>query len=128
MNTIENVLIDTIEFNTPLPVNYEDVIGMFTSEHDSDCCEHHELDFEWKKEEFETVKQFLKKVDKIEIKWTPGMWITLRMYDREKEFWFFIPWRGYNNGYYSDNLTLIVKLKNGFEKRYDIREYQNVEG
>ena len=109
-------------------MNYEDVIWIFSSYHHWDCCEWHELDFEWKEVEFETVKQILSKVDKIEIKWTPWMGITLRMYDSDKEFGFFIPWRGSNNGYYSDDLSLIVSLKNWFKKEYDIREYQDVKG
>lgn len=125
-NIPENIFIDMLYFNPPLPMNYEDVIWMFSSSHDSSCCEWHELDFEWKEEEFETLKQFLWKVDKIEIKWTPWMWITLRIYDWAKEFWFFIPGRGSNNGYYSDNLTLDVKMKNWFCKSYDIAEYQDI--
>lgn len=124
MNTTENIFIDTLIFNPPLPMNYEDVIEMFSSKHQQDCCEYHYLDFEWKKEEFETVKSILSKVDKIDIKWTPWMGITLRMYDWEKDFWFFIPWRSDNNWYYSENLQLIVTLPNWFIKKYDIEEYQ----
>lgn len=126
MTNQDNILIDTLEFNPPLPMNYEDVIWIFSSSHDWDCCEWHELDFEWKEGEFEMVKSILSKVDKIDIKWTPWMGITLRMYDWQKEFWLFIPWRWYNNWYYSYNLTLIVEMPNCEQKRYNIREYQDV--
>ncbi len=126
MNTIENILIDTIEFNPPLPMEYKEVIGRFDSTHDSSCCERHELRFDETKQYFETAKQFISKVDKIEIKWTPWMGITLRLIDGEKEFWIFVPWEGSNNWYYGDNIDLHVKLRDGSVKTYDCTEYQNV--
>lgn len=63
----ENILIDTLVFSTPLEMEYDKVIGMFSSEHDQDCCEHHELDFYSTKKDFETAQEFLSKVDKIDI-------------------------------------------------------------
>jgi hypothetical protein len=116
----ENILIDTLEFNPPLEVDYKTVIWMFDSYHDRDCCERHELDFEWKEQEFELVKSILSKVDKIEIQWVLWMWIALRMYDGEKDFWFFIPWRWSNNWYYSSKLNLIVTLPGGVKLEYDL--------
>lgn len=125
MEIQENVLIDTIVFNPPLPMEYDKVIWMLSSYHSRDCCENHYLDFEWKWPEFETAKQFLSKVDKIEISWVPWMWISLRMFDSTKEFPFFIPWRAENNGYYSNNLALIVTLQNWLKKEYDISLFQD---
>lgn len=68
MDTPENIFIDTLEFNPPLPMEYNEVIGRFSSSHDSSCCESHELRFDETKQYFDTAKQFLDKVSKIEIK------------------------------------------------------------
>jgi hypothetical protein len=39
-----------------------------------------------------------------------------------------IPAYGYNNGYYSSNLTLILSDGKGFNKTYDISECQDISG
>jgi hypothetical protein len=39
-----------------------------------------------------------------------------------------IPAYGYNNGYYSENLTLVLTKDNKTVKEFDITECQNIEG
>lgn len=125
MTNTESVLIDTLEFNPPIPMEYDKVIGMFESTHDSSCCEWHELDFDSTKLDFETAAQFINKVDKIEIKWIEWMGINIRLFDWNKEFPIFVPWRWSNNGYYGDNIELIVTLPSWETKSYNCTDYQN---
>lgn len=121
----ENPLIDKFIFAPSLEMEYEVVIGMFSSDHDSSCCEWHELDFDSTKLDFETAKHFLSKVDKIEVTWVEGMGINIRMYDWEKEYCIFVPWRGSNNWYYGDNIELTISLPNWEKRTYDCTSYQN---
>lgn len=125
---IENVLIDTFTFSPELPMEYDKVIWMFDSDHDQRCCESHYLDFDSTKQDFETAKEFLSKVDKIDISKVDGAGINIRMYDWIKEHCIHVPWRGYNNGYYGSNIDLIVKLPNGDKKTYDVSECQEIDG
>lgn len=127
MTNQENILIDTIVFNPPLPMEHDKVIWMFSSYHDQDCCEWHEIDFSDSKTMFDTAKDFLNQVDKIEIKWTIGAWITLRMADWNKEYAIFFPWRWSNNWYYGSNIDLIVRLPDWSTKEYDVSAYQDIE-
>lgn len=120
----ENTLIDSFLFNPSLPMDYNEVIGMFSSDHWQSCCESHELDFDSTKAEFETATKFLNKVDKIDISRVEGMGINIRMYDWAKEFCIHVPWRGSNNGYYWDNIDLIVNLPSWEVKTYDVSECQ----
>lgn len=121
----ENTLIDTFLFSPSLEMEYDKVIWMFSSDHDQSCCESHELDFDSTKQDFETAKEFLTKVDKIDISKVPGFGINIRMYDGAKEYCISVPWRGSNNGYYGDNIDLIVKLPSGEERTYDVSECQD---
>ena len=126
MTNPENILIDIIEFSPSLPMVYEEVIWRFSSDHQSCCCESHELCLDEAVAPFETAKQFLSKVDKIEIKWTPWMGITLRLIDWKEGFPIFIPWRGYNNGYYGSNIELTIDMPNGSKRVYDCSDYQDI--
>ena len=91
------------------------------SDHDQDCCEHHYLDFDsLDLSDFEgldfdlTSDNFFEKVDNFGIRLIPvnGHPISIAGY-------------GYNNGYYSHNLTLV--LKSGESTRvYDISECQDI--
>lgn len=128
MQTMDNVLIDTFTFSPELPMEYNKVIWMFSSDHYQDCCESHELDFDSTKQDFITAKEFLTKVDKIDISRVEEAGINIRMYDWVKEYCIFVPWRGYNNGYYGDNIDLIVKLPSGETKTYDVSECQEIYG
>lgn len=124
----ENILIDTLIFNDWLDPTERNFRHMFDSYHQQDCCKMHYLDFSDFDKWFEAVEKF-SKIEKIEIKWTPWMWITLFFYeDKDNEdnrVWIFIPWRASNNWYYSSDLTLIVTLPNWFSKQYDVSDYQS---
>ena len=128
---MENILIDTLIFNEWLITDCKKIRWMFDSYHDQNCCENHYLDFCDFEKSFEEVERKFNKIEKIEIKWTPGMWITLFFYENKNEkdnrVWIFIPWRANNNWYYSDNLTFIVTLENWFKKEYNVTEYQKDE-
>ena len=123
-NTSDNVLIDTLYSAPSLPMDYNKVFWMFSSHHDQDCCEWHEIDFSSTPNEFETASQFLTKVDRIDISWVDGMGLNFRMYDGDKEFCIFCPWRGSNNGYYGSNITLIFDF-NGSVTEYNVSSYQS---
>lgn len=119
------VYIDTIEFKEPLKVDYNLIFDNISSEHIGDCCERHELDFENTRKEFELVEDTLSKIDKLEIYWEVWMWVTFFFYDWDKRVWIFVPWRGNNNWYYSDDLTLIIDIPWTKKITYDITEYQD---
>ena len=108
-----NVSNDSIEFE-----------GGYTldSWHDSDCCENHELsmsdltlsDFDGL--EFDLSNDsFFKKIEDYGVELIPINGHSVK-----------IPGYGYNNGYYSTNLTLSVTGPNGFKKEYDITECQTI--
>ena len=124
----DNVLIDTLIFTPWLATNWYSVLSMFDSHHRRDCCEDHWLDFSDALTAFEEVEKRFEFIEKIEIKWTPWMGITLFFYwdkyEEDDRVWIFIPWRNSNNWYYSTNLVLIVTLNNWYTKKYDIEEYQ----
>lgn len=91
-----------------------------TSYHDQSCCESHYLDFsnlslnDFEGLEFnlEDGENWFTRVEDYGIALNPVMGFPVR-----------IPGYGYNNGYYSHELTLILG-----EKRFDITERQKVEG
>lgn len=92
-----------------------------SSYHDSDCCEWHYLDFEhlnlddFKDLEFDlTSDNFFGKIPDYGIELKPIKGWAVK-----------IPGYGNNNGYYSTNLTLVVKDDNcDVVKKYDIKECQ----
>ena len=131
MEKEENILIDTLIFNKWLEVDYQKIVWMFDCYHEQSCCESHYLDFSDFQSCFQEVERKFNKIEKIEIKWTPWMWITLFFYENKDEenerVWIFIPWRWYNNWYYSDELILIVTLEDWTNKKYNISEYQDIE-
>lgn len=98
---------------------------LLSSEHESDCCEHHELTFtdltinDFKDLEFNlTNDNFFKRVEDYGIELVPIKGHSIK-----------IPGHGYNNGYYGTNIDLLLTNTNGTEfKRYDITECQNIEG
>jgi hypothetical protein len=90
------------------------------SYHDRDCCEHHYLDFthitmgDFDGLEFNlTADNFFEKVDNYGIRLLPTNGHPIG-----------IPGYGDNNGYYSDELLLIVKFADSTEKKYDVTECQ----
>jgi len=90
------------------------------SEHDQDCCEHHFLQFnDLKLEDFENLEfdlendNFFTRIEGYGIELNPISGFSVR-----------IPGYGYNNGYYSSNLTLLLTNGKDYTKTYDITECQ----
>lgn len=121
---MDKIYIDTIKFNEPLSVNYDEVFGMISSDHSQDCCERHELDFTDARSNFKMAETILTKIDKMEIYWEKNMWVTFFFYDWEERVGVFVPWRGYNNWYYWDTIVLIIQVGNA-KYEYDVSEYQD---
>lgn len=104
-------------------IEFEGGISLY-SNHDSDCCESHELnlgdltmlDFEGL--EFDlTSDSFFKRIPDYGIELIPISGHSVK-----------IAGHGYNNGYYSDQLDLIIDKDKVTIKQYDITECQEVEG
>lgn len=96
--------------------------SVLSSDHDQDCCESHYLsfadlslkDFEGLEFDLSTSVPFFEKVEDYGIRLLPtnGQPIS-------------VPGYGYNNGYYSANLTLILE-RNGGTTEFDITECQDI--
>lgn len=93
------------------------------SEHESDCCENHWLDFkDLELSDFDGLlfdlsgEDFFKKIEGYGIELVPTNGHSVKMAGY-----------GSNNGYYSTNLTLVIS--NGKDSiRYDISECQEIDG
>ena len=104
-------------------IEFENGVKLY-SNHDSDCCESHELslsdltmaDFEGL--EFDLTNDgFFNRIPDYGIELIPLLGHSVK-----------IAGHGYNNGYYSDQLDMIIG-KDGKEiKRYDITECQDIDG
>lgn len=92
-----------------------------TSYHDVSCCEHHELTLnDLKLEDFDGLEfdlsndNFFNRIEDYGIELVPIKGWSVK-----------IPGHGYNNGYYNDNLDLVIYDNTGKEfKRFDITECQ----
>jgi len=95
---------------------------ILSSDHESDCCESHYLsfndltikDFEGLEFDLES-EDFFERIEGYGIALNPLEGFPVR-----------IPGYGYNNGYYSSNLTLLLE-GNGFNKKFDISECQDID-
>lgn len=92
------------------------------SDHQQDCCESHFLSLEdLTIEDFEglefdlTNEDFFERIEGYGIALKPIRGYPVR-----------IPGYGYNNGYYSCNLSLIITDGKGFQKNFDISDCQIV--
>jgi hypothetical protein len=101
---------------------FEDGTKLY-SHHDQDCCESHYLDFTHTKlEDFEGLnfdlsnEDFFERVPDYGIRLKPTNGLPVA-----------IPGYGYNNGYYTENLSLVVKFTDGSRKHYDITDCQVVQ-
>lgn len=90
-----------------------------SSDHDQDCCEHHYLDFsavsmsDFDGLDFDlTTPSFFEKVEDYGIRLCPVNGHPVS-----------IPGYGYNNGYYSHNLALVLE-RDGVETKFDVSECQ----
>ena len=117
MNKLKVVKINSDE------IEFENGVKLY-SNHDSDCCESHELyikdltieDFE--ELEFDlTNDDFFKRIPEYGIELIPIQGHSVR-----------IAGHGYNNGYYSSQLDLIITDGKDFKKTFDITECQDIDG
>ncbi len=115
MNKVKVIKIDTesLEFDNGI---------ILTSEHESDCCESHYLDLsdltinDFKDLEFDlTNDNFFERIEGYGIALKPLNGFPVR-----------IPGYGSNNGYYSDQLDLIISNGKDVFKRFDISECQEI--
>lgn len=100
-------------------ISFENNIKLF-SFHESDCCEHHELNLkDLTIEEFDglefdlTNDNFFKRIPDYGIELIPIYGHSVK-----------IAGHGYNNGYYSDQLDLIIEQDGKQIKKFDITECQ----
>ncbi len=104
-------------------IEFENGVKMY-SNHDSDCCESHELTLsdltiaDFDKLEFDLSNDdFFKRIPDYGIELIPIHGHSIK-----------IAGHGYNNGYYSDQLDLIIDKDGKIVKRYDITECQDIDG
>lgn len=90
------------------------------SNHDSDCCEHHWLSFkDISINDFDglvfdlSTDDFFKRIPDYGIELIPTKGHSIK-----------VPGYASNNGYYSDNLSLVLTDNKSFNKQYDITECQ----
>lgn len=91
-----------------------------TSEHQSDCCEHHYISFEnLDIKDFEglvfnlSTDKFLERIDGYGIALHPIAGLPIR-----------VPGYGYNNGCYGTNIDLVLNNKGNTIKTWDVSECQ----
>jgi hypothetical protein len=100
-------------------IEFEQNIRMY-SDHEQNCCESHYLSLEdlslsdFEGLEFDlTNDNFFNRIDGYGIELVPIKGYSVK-----------IPGYGYNNGYYSSNLSLILDERGVLFKRYDISDCQ----
>ena len=105
---------DTLEFDNGVKLY---------SDHDQDCCESHYLDFsdlslsDFEGLEFDlTNENFFDRIDDYGIKLNPIHGLPVR-----------VPGYGYNSGYYSSDLSLVISKDDEFVKRFDISDCQFID-
>lgn len=93
-----------------------------SSDHDQSCCEHHYLSFEgltlsdFDGLSFDLSSNFFEKVPDFGIRLVPVNGHSVS-----------VPGYGYNNGYYSANLSLVLDRPDS-QTTFDITECQELEG
>ena len=117
MNKLKVVKVDLNE------ITFENGVTLF-SYHNSDCCESHSLTLsDLKIEDFEGLEfdlsndGFFKRIANYGIELIPINGHSVK-----------IAGHGYNNGYYSNKLDLIITNGKDFAKTYNITECQDVHG
>lgn len=98
---------------------FDNGIHLYSS-HGQDCCETHYLDFsdlefdDFNGLEFDLSNDdFFKRIDGYGIELMPLNGHSVK-----------IPGYGYNNGYYSTEIELVLNDNKGFKKSYDVSECQ----
>lgn len=104
-------------------IDFSDEVNL-TSDHSCDCCESHELYFkdltleEFNGLEFDlTNDNFFKRIDGYGIELVPISGMSVR-----------IAGHGYNNGYYSNQLDLLISQNGKQIKKFNITECQEIKG
>lgn len=91
------------------------------SDHDTECCEAHYLDFsdlvlkDFKGLVFDLTKPFFNRIPEYGIELLPLNGHSVK-----------VPGYGHNNGYYSDQLDIVVAREGIIYARYDITECQHI--
>lgn len=100
-------------------IEFDNGIQLF-SDHDQNCCESHYLSFgDISLEDFDGLEfdlsndDFFNRIEDYGIELIPINGHSVK-----------IPGYGYNNGYYSSNLLLVLSNNKDFKKVYDITECQ----
>lgn len=115
-DNVENIEIYRKKLMTPVEANVGDIRDWFSDYHEQDCCEDASADWS----PLDSMKEevgWLWKITEVSISTTPDMGFTVFFYNGEEAFGdpkrvgVFIPCYSYNNGYYSDNLTLVVDIE-----------------
>jgi hypothetical protein len=103
-------------------IEFENGIQLF-SDHNQDCCESHSLSFrDLTMKDFEGLKfnltndNFFKRIPEYGIELIPIKGHSVR-----------IAGHGYNNGYYSSEMSLVISDGKKTIKEYDISECQDIE-
>ena len=117
MNRLKVVSVDSnsIKFDNGIELS---------SNHDQDCCESHYLELgDVELKDFEGLEfdlsndNFFERIDGYGIALLPISGHPVR-----------IAGYGYNNGYYSSDLTMELSDNNGYYKGFDITESQDIDG
>jgi hypothetical protein len=125
MNRLKVIRIDKTGIGTDHygAIEFEGGVKLY-SYHESDCCETHELCLgdltleEFNGLEFDlTGDDFFKRIPDYGIELIP-------IYGRSVK----IAAHGWNNGYYSDQLEIVIEQDGKEIKRYDITDCQTIEG
>jgi hypothetical protein len=104
-------------------IEFENGVKLY-SNHDQDCCESHELNLQdltmldFEDLEFDLSNDnFFKRIPNYGIELIPIHGHSVR-----------IAGHGYNNGYYSSEMELVIEQNGNVVKRYDISDCQTIEG
>ena len=113
---MEKVKVVSIKDNI---IVFDNGVKLF-SYHDQDCCEHHDLEMndltlcDFDGLEFDlTNDNFFNRIEDYGIELVPTKGHSVK-----------IPGYGYNNGYYSSQMDLVLEKEGKYIKRYDISECQ----
>ena len=118
------------QFASPVPAKEFKVQDYLSDYHAQDCCENVYVDFEDLEiyrdqiDELGFITEFL-------LSGVKNEWIVMFLYNgttgitgEPHRLWIFMACRNSQNGYYSDNLELIVKVSESTSHRFDLREME----
>ncbi len=124
----DNVLIATLAFSEPVKSKDFKFEDYFQDYHYQDCCEKVYADWDTANKNLPTLISMMEDIRRIEIKGTPDMGITLFFYPEERDFGdggrygIFVPCYNAQNGYYSNELELIIK-SGAYDVTFDVSDF-----